>query len=114
MNLRDRISRLLAKGYAPAEVAKRLKTHPSTVRWHKHDMASRLVGAFENAQKNTPEPEPKWCASLHHESAHLVKADGMALCSATIPLGGRWIPNDDVRKCTRCQGQMNKQTKGEA
>lgn len=51
-------------------------------------------------------PLPEWMQSLHHDSAHAV-INGAALCNASVPAGGRWVPHDGcLRKCTRCQGKI--------
>lgn len=87
----------------------------STVRSWKRRGLLKVPGATAAATPLPVEPPreparlpPTWQRSLHHEWAHLVAADGLAVCSAAVPLGSRWFPAEETRRCKRCMGWERK------
>ena len=67
---------------------------------------TRAVETLQQLITDTaPPPTAEWMRSLHHDWAHLIEPNGVALCSARIPMGSMWHPAEETRRCKRCQGQ---------
>lgn len=91
---------------ALSKVATRFGIKPATLRsWRFR--AAKGVAKSVAVEEAKPTP-PQWMRSLHHDWAHLVGPDGVALCSARIPLGSMWHPAEETRRCTRCKGAAKK------
>lgn len=106
MNTRTRAKIMVTRGGALSDVAMRCNIPLNTLKSWVYRYKWRAVNAPVRAttvQVVAP-PPPQWMRSLHHDWAHLVKADGTAMCSARVPLGGAWMPAEETRRCKRCMG----------
>lgn len=114
MNTRDRCRRMIERGLSQADAARRCRVNPATVRkWaqrYRWKRDSVTPATTENAPCFvTPPMVYQWMTSLHHDQEHLVGPDGVALCNARVPLGGRWQPAFREARCRRCLGEARKQ-----
>lgn len=112
MTDRTRAKRMISAGVALSDAAQRLgiplgtlKSWASRNKWTAKNATARATATPPHPVTAEP-PKPQWMRSLHHDWAHLVGADGQAVCNAA-PYFGQWFPAEDTRRCKRCMGHQS-------